>query len=195
MAATLAEVRPADAVEEDTVDCTVFAPPRISPGALPLIQVFLHRPAQADDALALAEEFDPAAKRRMFRGLVVPVPVGSVVDIELEMPSFTVHDPVQRLVWRGRAEAVSFATLVPADHPAGAAHGTAIVRLRGMPIGRVGFQIAVADAATTGPAVPLEGEVRRFNLAFISYAHADRAQVLRRVQGVAATGLRFSRIC
>jgi hypothetical protein len=181
--------RPAPA--GDLVDCTVFAPPVVSQEARPLVQVFLHTPAQADDARALAEEFDPAAKRRMFRGLEVPLPFGSVVDVELDMPTFTVDEPVQRLVWRGRAEAVTFATTVPADHPGGAAHGTAIVRLSGVPIGRVGFQLTIVKDATTGPAVPLEVEPIRFSQAFVSYASADRERVLTRVQGIAATGLQY----
>jgi serine/threonine protein kinase len=173
----------------DAVDCTVFAPLSTAPGLSVMVQVFLHTPGQAGDAAALASEFDTNAVRRGFRGLELPLPPGAVVEIELTVPGVQVDEPVQRLMWHGRAEAVQFTLLVPVDNPPPALAGTVIVRREGVPIGRVGFRVVVTPQATIGPTVPHTDRQRRFERAFASYATPDRGEVLKRVQVLRAAGI------
>jgi hypothetical protein len=178
----------------DGVDCTVFAPPVATAGSTLLVQVFLHTPGQAVDAAALAAEFDPGSARRGFRGLELPLPYGALVDIELRVSPGTVQAPaIQRLVWRGRAEAVQFEVHTPAAERAGphsiSLTGTVIVLRDGVPIGRVGFRIAVERDATLLPPVPHTDRQRRFRQVFASYASPDRTEVLRRVQVLRAAGI------
>jgi hypothetical protein len=178
----------------DGVDCTVFAPPVATAGSTLLVQVFLHTPGQAADAAALAAEFDPGSARRGFRGLELPLPHGALVDIELRVSPGTVQAPaIQRLVWRGRAEAVQFEVHTPEAERAEphliSLTGSVIVLRDGVPIGRVGFRIAVERDATPLPPVPHTDRQRRFRQVFASYASPDRTEVLRRVQVLRAAGI------
>jgi len=164
---------------EDRVDCTVFAPAVCGPGVWLLVQAYLHTPVQAADAASLAQEFDPGTSRRGFRG------------IELDMPGLRVQEPAQRLVWRGRAEAVTFDVEVPADHPDRSVRGSLVLRRSGIPVGRVGFRLAIAAGATTSPSTPQVDHGLPFKSVFISYASADRGDVLRGVQVLQAAGIGF----
>ncbi len=181
-AAAAAAAKPGEA---DAVDCTVFAPPVAAPGFSLLVQVFLHTPGQAHDARVLATEFDAGTERRGFRGLELPLPVGTTVDIGLRLSAGVVDVPSQRLVWRGRPEAVQFTVEVPEVGSAPLANGltgTVVVARDGTPVGRVGFRIAlVADAKLLPPVLHTNAQ-RRFERAFVSYATPDRDEVLKRVQ-------------
>jgi hypothetical protein len=157
---------------------------------LVLVQVYLHKPEQAADAAALAQEFDSGTSRRGFRGLEIPLPAGTLVDIELDMPDCDVEQSVQRLVWRARAECVQFDVRLPSPSASPTVRGSALVRRDGVPIGRVGFRIAIGDDEP-GSAEPQGEDPVRFKLAFISYASTDRAEVLARVQGLTAAGVEY----
>jgi hypothetical protein len=58
-----------------------------------------------------------------------------------------------------------------------------IIRKEMIPIGDFRFTIRIVTERQAEPEVPARlGELRRFKYAFISYAHKDRAEVLKRVQ-------------
>ncbi len=179
---------------EDVADCTVFAPPAIAPGrGWALVQVFIHTPEQAADAAALASEFDDATVRRARAGLEVSLGAGAVIDLELTMPAFSVIEPVRRLVWRGRAEGVSFAVRPESvDHPPGPAPGIVIVRRDGIPVGRVAFQVTVAREPTSRTHTSLvEQHAMRFSSAFLSYASQDRHDVLSATKVLQAANISY----
>lgn len=171
------------------VDCTVFTAPEAWPGSTTLVQVFLHTPGQAADAATLAVEFDPDAIRRGFRGLEVPLPPGSLVQIELTVVGGHVEDPVQRLIWQGRPEAVQFVVGVPEDSPEAPLIGTVIVRRDGVPIGKVSYRVKVRRFGAVGQQPRMSSRQRRFERAFASYASPDRREVLKRVQVLRAAGI------
>lgn len=173
--------------ERDVVDCTVFAPPLAVPNDVALVQVFVHLPDQAADARALATEFDSVTERRGFTDLEVLVARGDRLGIELRMPSLDVHDPVRTLVWRGEPKSVQFEVAIPASFEPRGVIGTVTISLRTVPIGHIKFKMTITKAA--GPAQPLNptGEAAaRYRSAFVSYASADRREVLKRVQALKA---------
>jgi hypothetical protein len=181
-----------DSAPLDDVQCTVFAPPAASPGSTILVQVFAHLPEEADDARAIATEFDVGAQRRAFRSLDAPVPVGGRLDFELRIPGLVIDAPVASLTWQGRTEAVQFGVGVPQGIPLGTVIGTVSISREGIPLGHVKFVLAIAAALTTGPAAEPQGdEARRYRFAFVSYASQDRDEVLRRVQMLSATRVRY----
>ena len=187
--ARASEETPATAA--DMVDCSVFAPDTCEPRTWIFVQAYFHTPKQAADAAALAEEFDPGTTRRGFAGLQLPIHTGCVLDVELDIDGVRVPEPVQRLAWRGRAEAVQFDAQVPADQAAGPLRGAVVVRRDGIPVGRVGFRVMV-EHAPKGPVSRRQAENPiRFSSAFISYASPDRDEVLRRVQALQAVGIAF----
>ena len=180
----------------DDVACTVFAPPKVSPGQSFLVQTFVHLPEQADDARALALEMDTEAARRVFRSLEAPIPRGSRLHFELRAPGLAIDDPVASLVWQGRPDAVQFGILVPPG-ASGTIIATLSISLDSAPLGHVKFKTTVespsaaslmsASAAEPEP----QGELaRRYHVAFISYASKDRDKVLQRVQMLPLVGVR-----
>ena len=111
--ATQAQARPAPGGDVDAVDCTVFAPPAAAAGDSILVQLFAHMPQQADEVIQLAREFDESARRLGFSSLEVEIPRGSRLQVELAFPGLEIDEPVQNIVWRGRAVSVQFAVTVP----------------------------------------------------------------------------------
>lgn len=179
------------AAATDIVECTVFSPPAAAPGASILVQAFVHLPEQADDARAIALEFDTDARRRTFHTLTSPVRAGSRLDFELRLPGLEVDDSVATLVWRRRAEAVQFGVSIPADAAPGTIIGTLAVSLDSAPLGHVKFKLAVEKDAAPATTEPQGEEARRYKVAFISYSSRDRDEVLRRVQVLSLVGVRY----
>jgi serine/threonine protein kinase len=192
-----ARVRPwlrARKTARDPVDATVFAPPTVQPGQEFLVQVFAHLPTQADQARELAREFDQHTKRRGVTSLELEIARGECLTFHLTLPGLVIDPPQASLVWRGRPDSVQFGVRVPGGHSPGTVVGTATASLESVPVGHVKFKLTVAPP--TWPAHPTEpaamGEsARRYRHAFISYAAADRKEVLKRVQMLARLRIRF----
>ncbi len=177
---------------EDPVDCTVFSPPRLNRGHTVFVQVFAHLPAQKDEAAHLAKEFDEDTSRRGFRSLNLQVKRGTRLMFHLDIPSFSIDEPVQELIWNGRAEAVQFAASAPADCKLGDFVGTVTASIDTVPVGHVKFKIkVVADSEQSNPneILPTGNDMCRYHKAFISYASKDREKVLSRVQMLKTLGI------
>ena len=174
--------RQATEPEADPVDCTVYAPPTVAPGAALIVQVFAHRPEQADQAGALAREFDEAAQRRGFRSLEMDVVRNTRLTFHVALPGLEIDDPVQSLLWRGWPEAVQVGVRVPADFQPGLVVGTVTVSQDSVPLGHIKFRLQVSPQSAAAGARPLGEQAQRYRKVFISYASTDRAEVLKRVQ-------------
>jgi hypothetical protein len=178
-------------VAADFVECTVFSPAVAAPGSSILVQAFVHLPDDADDARALAMEFDTLARARTFRTLTSPISVGSRLHFELRMPGLVIDDPVASLVWRSKAEAVQFGVFIPPDVTVGTVIGTFAVSLDSAPLGHVKFKLTVEEEARSVPSEPQGEEASRYKAAFISYASKDRDEVMRRVQMLSLVGIEY----
>jgi TIR domain len=172
-----------DQLEEQDVDCSVFAPPVMSPGSSALVQVFVHLPTQASAAGRMARQFDKLAQRRGVQTLEVPIAHGEHLTFELSIRGIEVVEPVRQLRWLGRPRAVQFEAVVPPDLPVGQrAVASLAVSRHGIPIGSVKFTICI-DQGRAGTLHQIVGdEAKRYTRAFVSYASEDRAAVLARVQ-------------
>jgi hypothetical protein len=73
-----AVMQPPDA-QVDLVDCSVFAPPKASPKARFMVQVFLHLVEQAERVAFMATTMDDGAKLRGVQTLQVPIARGTRV--------------------------------------------------------------------------------------------------------------------
>src|SRR5262249_22593387 len=125
----------------DLVDCTVFAPPRVTLGQSLLIQVFVHLPEQAAEAQQLAQEFDDQARRRGFQSLETGLERGSRLLFQLTLPGLQVVEPTRQLTWRGRTASVQFEATAPAGLAPGTVIGTVVVSQQGEPIGHIKFKL------------------------------------------------------
>ncbi|MFC1597016.1 protein kinase [Planctomycetota bacterium] len=186
--AELASTPPRDPLEptHDPVDCTVFSPPNVPRGGTVMVQVFAHMPELAAEARRLAQESDDEAKRRGSKGLEIDIPRGERLLFHLAVPGLEVDDPAQILIWQGRTEPVQFGVTAPEDCPQGTVIGTVHVNLgkHQIPVGHVKFKLAVTAAESQDVAFqarPADESACRYRKAFISYASADRNEVMKRV--------------
>lgn len=176
----------------DQVDCTVYAPPDIHAGTARMIQVYAHRPEDADGARKMAQEFDLDTGRRGVTSLGTQIAQGSVLRFELEVPGISIEEPVQQLVWMGRTGSVQYLLHVPKSLELGDLICKLSVCQESVPIGRILFKISVlASKNSTGADSAFIGQANRYSQAFISYASKDRAEVLRRVQMLQSVGIRY----
>jgi hypothetical protein len=127
------------------------------------------------------------------RTLEAPVTIGERLTFVLGIGGCTVPEPVQQLRWEGRPASVQFEALVPQDFPVGeAAVGHLEVARDGVPVGHLKFTIRVTPDADAQAAPSMLGDhATRFRRAFISYASADRAAVLGRLQVLRAAGIDY----
>ncbi|HKQ77091.1 MAG TPA: TIR domain-containing protein [Blastocatellia bacterium] len=191
-AARMDDIQPNREAQKDVVDCTVFAPPSAPRDSLIFVQVFAHLREQANEALRMASEFDSDAERRAVKSLEEFVARGTRLSFELTMPGLRCAEPVQSIVWRGTPDVAQFAVEIPGDGLLGACVGSVIVSAHSVPIGHIKFKLQVVQAGSEAPAPEAVGEeAKRYKLAFISYASADRSKVLARVQMLNLVGIRY----
>ena len=181
---------PSTVSNKDLVDCSVFSPPTVACGDMFLVQVFIHLPEQTELAKQQAQEFDSEAKQLGVRSLGIPIERGTALTFYLSIPNLEVDDPVQQLNWQGRASAVQFGVTVPADLTQKTVIGTVTVSQNNIPLGHLKFRLSITPAAPTAKEPQPVGEAARvYKKAFVSYSSKDRKEVLKRVQGLAASGI------
>ncbi|HEY9064778.1 MAG TPA: toll/interleukin-1 receptor domain-containing protein, partial [Burkholderiaceae bacterium] len=171
-------------------DAAVFCPPIVARGTVFLVQALLHGPERASEARERALEADATTQRRGVLALPSDLPLGTRLDLHLEMPALQVDEPDASLVWTGHTCAAQFEVAVPAAAALGNTIGRVRLAVAGVPIGTLRFQLTVAAAdAATQPPRDAGAEVRRYHRAFVSYASSDRAEVLHRVQAFRIAGI------
>jgi TIR domain len=181
----------------DRVECSVFAPPTVSPGSTFLIQAFAHIPSQSREAMRRAKEFDADSARRAIRTLESSVSRGTKLTFGLTMPGLRIDEPAQSLVWSGKAESVQFGVSIPRRYRLGNVVGTITVSQDWVPIGHIKFTLKVTASATANQdrsarSISVVGDdARRYEMAFVSYASEDRTIVLERVQVLPLFGVRI----
>jgi hypothetical protein len=178
------------APDAQPVDAAVFCPPRVAKGSVFLVQVFLYPPGAEHEAAVQAHKIDAAAEHHGSYSLPLDLPLGTRVDVRLEMPDLVVAEPDAVLVWRGRPTANQFEVTVPAGATGEDAIGRVRFAVDGIPVGTLRFKLELRAAGTAAAATALrEAEAVRYRRAFVSYSSQDRAEVLRRVQAFRIAGL------
>ena len=110
------------------------------------------------------------------------------------MPDLNIDEPSQSLIWRGKPASVQFAITVPENFKPRDIICTIVVSESSIPIGHLKFTFKIvsagSSAAMDSQPVPV-GNLIRYQQAFISYASADRVEVLKRVQMLNASKVKF----
>jgi TIR domain len=172
----------------DEVDCSVFAPTAIRSGAEALIQVFLHVPADAIVALGIAVAADASVDRKITHSLNMPIERGANVQIFFDPAGLLIPNRAaadQSIVWRGHPVSCAFRAIAPKTLFPQNYHPTIRVAVNGILVGCITFQVRCSLFAR--PAEPLlAGAAKTYRSAFVSYASADRHEVLKRTQALRA---------
>jgi hypothetical protein len=176
-------------LEHHPVDCTIFAPDRVRRDVQALLQVFLHTPEGRELATEIALNFDSGTKARGHRSLVLDAPTGAIFSFDLEIEGFVFSERVGTLLWTGQPQSVAFPFTVPAGCKLGQHMGVARIWKDGTPVGRISFQIEVVREAPVANKRPAGEEARHYRSCFCSYSSFDRVEMLKRAQGLQASGL------
>lgn len=172
-------------IEIDQVHFTVTAPDTIAPGDSAEVHLWAHLESQRRDMMqrARAALGVRLAKRMLAKSHgPLSIPVGSVLEICLEIQGVDVASVVKSLVWAGEIGTVTFVVSVPAEAKLGAHLGRASIRTDGAEVARMEFVLNVGSR-TNKPKL-LSARVEKHKLAFASYANEDRNEVIGRVQGI-----------
>jgi hypothetical protein len=118
---------------------------------------------------------------------------GQNVGIVLEAPELHVDEPRQELEWTGETARCSFLVTAPADARRESYQLRARIFLDQAPIGYVRFTISVVDADTSiaVAAVPVGEVAYHYGRVFLSYASADRLEVLKSAKTLKAANIEF----
>jgi hypothetical protein len=170
-------------VAED-VSSSIFAPRRAARGEGFLVQVFAHLPGEDPVGLkGRATEAEPRAEKVGGDLLDEQIKRGTTLTFTLSMKGLEIDEPQQSRVWRGRTIGVQFGVTVPKDFQPSSMYGLLVVSAETIPIGHFRFAFEVVEPGGHSAEKPdYIGALTRYQHAFISYAHQDRAEVLKRVQ-------------
>ena len=170
-------------------DFSVVAPKLIEPGRNFVVEVWVAPSGRSAEMLAEATR----GGRMIERGnrSHIDLERDTVITVLLKLPDFEVPDPMEMLGWDGDIRNVSFIVKAPASLAPGVYPGIAKLMKGQLPFASIAFDLAVTSptAKAEAPPEPLKARVQRIARAFASYASQDRAEVLRRVQGIQATGM------
>ena len=179
-----------DLKRSDVVDVSVFGPTSLTVKCQALIQVFLHQLDQREVARALAREADPDATRRGVQTLAVEIARDKRVQVMFEGRGLVVDQEMHSLVWRGEPCSCQFTVTAPKS--ARIYHPRVIVLVDLVPVGSVTFTLNVTPKQVEHPEIRPQGDrARHYSYAFLSYASPDRAEVIKRAQGLKAGGTDF----
>ena len=182
----------APTITSDTVDVSVFGPPAVHAGSECLVQVFLHTLEQSAAVAASARETDAASGRRSVKTLATEIARGTRVQAIFEGRGLSADEAMQELTWRGEPDACQFVVATPADAAGKTFYPRVLILLNSVPIGTVTFALPATAETQPAETAVIHGDVaRRYSYAFLSYASPDRAEVLKRAQGLKAGRIDF----
>jgi len=176
--------------DDSLVKCSVYAPPVVKASERVMVQVWLHEKKQQKLVARMAQYFFPGSDVRQSKYLELPLKSGDLVLVELMSKQIAIKDCVQKIRWRGEAEAADFWVDIPTNISAGLLDFTARLRVEDVPVGDFKFAIGLSQEASK-PDV-LRGRPRVFKKAFFfSYASEDRPEVLKRAQILQSMNIEF----
>jgi serine/threonine protein kinase len=166
------------------VDFSITAPLALTPGNTYVLDVWAHLPELRDQVIREAEE---AIGKQQIRAKthhgVAKLAKGNEVLILMKLPAgFSLRKKTNKINWSGEIGNASFMVDVSPDIEPKSYGGTAVISLDGLRIAELDFTVQVAQEPQ--PVSELPVRVRWITNAFASYAHEDKEEVVRRVQGI-----------
>ncbi|MBC8426925.1 toll/interleukin-1 receptor domain-containing protein [bacterium] len=185
------------AVESDDndVDCTVYAKKSVTAGKSTLVLVWVHKPDQSSKVRRMSQEMIEAVRRTTFITLDGDIQPGQELTFHMEAAGVSIDTPVRTMRWKGETYPVTYEIEVPADYPDPILIGRVRIACDHVPCGRVTFEIAVTSRELApDPQSATKDEVhrlKRYELAFISYATPDRSEVVKRLPMLTVAGIEY----
>ena len=158
----------------------MYAPRCVSRGETFLVQVFAYLAPDTQAVDDLARTFDTRARRRAYTCLDLAVRHGQRLTFHVMAEGCSIDQPVRHVVWAGRTAPMQFAMHIDPRFARNAIIGKVSICLDGVPVGHLVFTLAIRVTGNDGRQADVSARVYR--QVFISYASADRAEVIKRVQ-------------
>lgn len=165
----------------ESVEFAIFAPRSITPHSSFVLDVWAYLPNQYASIATIAQELGRDAN--LGRKTGVPIPRGAILTVAVHIDRLKIEDPIDTVVWNSEPTNASFIVKVPADRAIGQYSGKATIKHQGIAIAKIVFLISV-DTAEARDYVDHSAETVYPKSAFASYASANRAEVLARIQGM-----------
>ena len=178
-------------LQSDLVDCSIFAPDTAPAGSSILIQVFLHVRAHAQRAQFAATLMDQSTALKGARTLETEIQRGAKVTVMLDAMGLDIDEPQQTVVWQGEPTFCQFIARIPAASDGRRFFVSARIAVAGALVGCIKFCLAADSGSRSPVTVPQGDSARRYSHAFLSYASADRKEVLKRAQVLEAAGVGY----
>ena len=180
--------RPATDSAPAKADFSVVAPNLIEAGRNFVVEVWVAPSGERDAMIEQATRNGRMAERSGRSHLNIDR--DTLITVVLKLPDFEVPDAIETMGWNGDIRNVGFIVKAPASLPPGVYPGAAKLLQGQIPFASIMFDLEIVSpqGRREAPPTPLSAHVHRIARAFASYASPDRAEVLRRVQGIQAAG-------
>jgi hypothetical protein len=170
------------AAKADQVHFSVTSPPDIKIGDSFVVDVWAfqekHRKAVIKRALEGVIEHDLMVKSK---GPIL-LARGGILVVRLIMGGLVIDDHEDIILWDGDIGNATFLVRVPTDIKLGSADGIVTIQMNGLQIARLYFVVKIGKRVSKVSQIRTEEKLHKS--AFVSYASADRDEVLPRIQGI-----------
>ncbi len=165
----------------DRVSFAIAAPPVVSAGTAFLLEVWAHLAGQLQEVRKRIAE-RPSKPEIVGGKGPVRVARGGTLQVAVRIDGMVVESGEEEILWDGEPANAQFRVAVPPDAAQGVRQGSAMIRLGGVPLARVLFELCVGTRQATPAELP--ARQRDVRCAMASYASADRDEVFARIQGM-----------
>lgn len=177
--------------DSELVEVSAYSPKTYLAGSDFLVQIYWRNLKNGVVASANATEADPAASRRAIATLATPVSTGDRLEVQLEAQGASIDDPSQHFVWPGGLTTCSFFVSVPKDDCRPQYNFRVRIFVNTSPVGTLRFVMYLSSERNTTTPSQSHDFAHRYKYAFLSYASADRPEVLKRAQALKAARIAF----
>jgi len=166
----------------DLVHFSVTSPPTVRAGESIIVGIWAHLEKQRREVKRRAQEEAPDEEISLKTQGPVEVARGTILSVRLTLDDFIVEPSEATILWRGEIGNTTFGVTVPGNAKRGSRVGVATIHKDGFQIAVIHFKLRVGNKTTVPKEV--EATVKRHRTAFASYASVDRAEVVKRIQGM-----------
>jgi hypothetical protein len=175
----------------NTVLCTAYSPEVVEKEEEFIVAAFVSPPEQKEQVEAAAQLIDDELIKRVEKFLNLKVKNGEEISFLLHIDGCEIDDPTQSIIWQGELASVEFGVKILPEFNGKKLLAKMQISMDGIPVGNIKFRMQVEANASYIKMANAPVEATTYKNAFISYASADRDEVLRRTQMLSATGISF----
>ena len=175
----------------DAVLCTAYAPNTVEADEEFIIAAFVSRPEQKSEVEEAALLIDDDLIKRAEKFLNLKINSGDRILFNLQVAGCEIDDPSQIEIWQGEIISAEFGVKVLPGFRGKKLIAKLTIAINGIPAGNIKFRLRVQQESAVFETANAPIKTTRYKTAFISYASADRNEVLRRTQMLSASGITF----